>query len=424
MGGCLLAGLLLARPALCSEPISPASRDAMLARATQIHYDPATRLVTLLVPPQDAAGRIPTPLHPEDVFVYENGHRQSPVDVRVQHAAITVGLLLEYGGRYPSLDDAAADAVSMAAQQFVSDIGAHDRVAIWTYGDHLRQLADFSQDHVTLQGTIIDLQPPPSSELDFYDALGQTLATMRKLRGRRALLLVSDGRDTFSRMTFRQVLQAARGSRIPIYIIDLGPDLQRYIEDASAPNPYAALNLPRDEERLKELAAASGGQYYAPEDMLDLSGLYDGLMARLRVRYRISYHSNAPASELTARNVRVALLRTAGGAASASLRAAPAEQPLRLIAVASYLPYGDTSRAARQLSTGVSAREPHSVQEPSYRAPGASRATSSARLRTAALSPEPQVVTTWLCSSTPQVENSARSSSADRRVCCAVSSRV
>lgn len=413
--GCLLASLWGAVPALATEPVSMAPRDTTLTPATQIHYDPATRQVTLLVPPLDRAGRIPTPLHPEDLVVYENGVPQSHVTVKVEHTPITVGVLLEYGGRYPSLDQTAADAVSMAAQQFISDIGTRDRVAIWTYGNHLRQLADFSQSHLALQGTIIDLQPPPSSELNFYDALDETLAKLHELRGHAALLVVSSGRDTFSRMTFRQLLQDARSSGTPIYVIDLGVDLQRYIEDAAAPNPYASLNLPRDEARLKQLALASGGQYYAPEDMLDLSGLYDELMARLRVRYRISYHSSAPASDTASRSVRVELLRTA--------QMQPRRQPrMQLIATAAYLPA--RREPVGQLSTGVSSREAHSVQEPSYKAPEGSRATSSARLRTAALSPEPQVVTTWLRSSMPHAANSARSSSGDRNVCCAVSTCV
>jgi VWFA-related protein len=420
---CLLIGLWSAGPARAAAP----------APATQIHYDPATRWVTLLVPPQDATGHPRTPLHPEDVIVYENGQRQSHVRVQVEHAAITVGLLLEYGGRFPSLDDDAGSAVSMAAQQFLNDIGPHDRIAIWTYGDRLGVLAGFSQDHATLLGTLIDLPSPPSSELDFYDALTEALARMRALPGRRALLVVSSGRDTFSRTTFRQALQGARSSNTPIYIIDLDPALQRYIADATTPNPYGALDLRGDEARLRQLALASRGQYYSPEDMLDLSGLYDDLLERLRVRYRISYRSSAPASGPAARSVRVELLRPLGGAAaaplaarSASAHAAAAEHPrMRLIAVASYRSAPPALHPREhQVSTGVSPREPHSVHEPSYSAPGGKPATSSARVSTAALSPEPHVVMTWLCSSTPHAAKRARNSAGASRVCCAVSSCV
>ncbi len=326
---CLLAGVLLAGPALVgATPVAPA------ASPTEIRYDRATRLVTLgFALPH--ANRLRGGLHPEDFVVYENGVRQQRVRVRAEHARLSVGLLLEYGGRYPSLDAAAGDAVSMAAQQFAGDIETHDRVAIWTYGNRIRQLVGFTQDHTSLQSTLyIDLQTPPFSELNFYDALLDALARLRVQSGQRALIVVSSGRDTFSRATFQQALQTARITGIPIYFIDLGPLLERYVASAATPNPYAALDLSRDEMQMQQIATASGGRMYSPDDMLDLSGLYDDLMETLRVRYRVSYHSDGDAAAV--RTVRVELLSAPASAAARLIDVAGHRAHLQIVAQATY----------------------------------------------------------------------------------------
>jgi VWFA-related protein len=338
---CLVVALLLAGPA-GAMPATP---------VTHIHYDPATRIVTLQLPLQGGALQLQEDPHPGNFAVYENGVRQHPVNVQVEHTPITVGVLMEYGGRLPALDDAAGSAVSMAVEQLLSDIGPRDHLAIWTYGDHLQTLAGFSQSHQTLESTLIGLQSPPSSELNFYDALVAALGRLRGRSGQRALLVISSGRDTFSRTSYPQALQAAAASGIPIYAIDLGPVLQRYISDAATPNPYGALNLVRDQTRLRKLAAASGGRCYSPEDILDLSGLYDDVMERLRVHYRISYRSDSPVGRgadgvSRLRRVLVVLVRERHeprrleDAAAAQRRHAP------LIATVSYRPYRPSGHAA------------------------------------------------------------------------------
>jgi hypothetical protein len=56
----------------------------------------------------------------------------------VEHAAVSVGLLLEYGGRYQALNETLGTAVSTAADQFLNEIGKDDKIAIWRYGDSVQ----------------------------------------------------------------------------------------------------------------------------------------------------------------------------------------------------------------------------------------------------------------------------------------------
>jgi hypothetical protein len=110
--------------------------------------------------------------------VFENGVRQMSASVDVEHAAVSVGLLLEYGGRYQALNETLGTAVSAAADQFLNEIGKDDKIAIWRYGDSVQQIAEFSQLHDTLRDVLISSPQSSISELNLYDALIDTLSRM------------------------------------------------------------------------------------------------------------------------------------------------------------------------------------------------------------------------------------------------------
>lgn len=281
---------------------------------TEIYFDPATNVVTVKMVVQDPNGYFIPNIRRENFVVYENGVRQQNATVEVEHAPVSIGLLLEYGGRFQALNRALGEEVSRAAHQFLDEIGREDKVAIWKYGDKLDELASFSQGHETLESALVDLRTPPFSEVNFYDALVATLTRLQALPGRKALLLISSGLDTFSKANYEDVLRAVRASRVPIYVIDLGTAVQEHASMLSSRGPYVRIDWKRAESELQEIAQSSGGRMYSPQSTFDLSGTYDDLMENLRVRYVITYKSDSDHDLSTARSVRIELVdsRTGG----------------------------------------------------------------------------------------------------------------
>src|SRR5581483_7786825 len=184
---------------------------------------------------------------------------------------------------------ALAQQVPQAAHQLVDELGPKDRIAIFRYGDRVDQVADFSSGRETLDGLFIGLNKPEFSELNFYDALIATLDSMKKVNGRKAVILISSGVDTFSKASYEQALAAARDSGTPIYVINIGPGLRESVERTSNAGPYARLDWNRAAKELQEIAKACGGRVYVPDSIFHLSGVYDDLMENLRVRYVITY---------------------------------------------------------------------------------------------------------------------------------------
>ncbi len=296
-----------------NRPAAPLFEGAQGKQRTEIHYDASSGMVTVKMLVQDPNGYFIPNIRRENFAVYENGVRQHNATVEIEHAPVTMGVLLEYGGRYQALNRAVGEEVGKAARGFLDEIGRNDRVAIWRYGDTLEELAGFTQGHDTLDSSLVALATPPFSELNFYDALIAALSRMQGAMGRKALLVVSSGIDTFSKASYQDVLRAVRQSDVPIYVINLGPALQEHLSLLPASGPYAQLDWKRAGAELQEIATASGGRVYSPASAFELAGIYDDLMENLRVRYVITYKSSAPGDLSAARTVRIELVNPATG---------------------------------------------------------------------------------------------------------------
>lgn len=300
---------------------SPAFSTGLAQRNTSdVQFDPASGIVTVRMNVHDPHGNLIPNIRRDDFAVYENGVRQQNVTVDVEHAPISVAVLLEWGGRYQAFNRALGDNIPRAASQFLSEIGPRDKIALWTYADRPAKLADFSTSPESLDGLLLTLETPGFSEANFYDALLATLQRMKTVAGRKAVIVLSSGVDTFSTASYEDLLKAAETCETPVYAINLGPALRAEAESVSNTGPHAQIDWNRAAMALQQIAQKSGGRAYSPESTFDLSGIYDNIMQSLRVRYVITYKSSANAGG-QARTVQVELIDPKTGR---PLEAAPA----------------------------------------------------------------------------------------------------
>lgn len=275
---------------------------------TAIRFDPATSTVTIKLLVQDPAGYFVPGLHPDNFAVYENGVRQKNASVEIEHAPVTLAIVMEHGGRYKGLNRISSEEVLRAGSQLLDELGRQDKVAVWEYADSAQQVADFSTGHDRLEQIFMDSNVPDSSEIDFYDALVTTAAAMKSVTGRKALVVITSGVDTFSKTDYTHALDAVRASGTPVYIVDIAPDLRENAATYMDLAPYRSLDWKKTENRLQEIAAISGGRMYRESNIMDLTAVYDDLMENLRMRYVIVYRSTSTAPLDVARTVRVELV--------------------------------------------------------------------------------------------------------------------
>ncbi len=317
--------------AAASHPPDMIAPGQAVAPKPEIHFDAASGIVTVKLMVEDPSGRFIPNIRRENFAVYEDGVRQPNPEIEVEHAPVSLAVVMEWGGRYQSLNQEMYDELPRAAHQLLSEITKQDKIAVWKYGDRPEQIADFSKGHDALDAIFLNLNPPEFSEANLYDALVSTLQTMRSVPGRKALVLLSTGIDTFSKASYSDVLQAARESGTPIYVINVGPALRATVDQFSQSGPSARLDWSRAQRELQEIARVSGGRLYSPNSTFDLSGVYDDMMENLRVRYVVKYKSPA-AGSTAARTVRVDLVnpQTGGPLEILDAKGKPVEEKLSM----------------------------------------------------------------------------------------------
>jgi VWFA-related protein len=272
----------------------------------QIDFDPQTQRVKMTVAVQDPSGYFIPNLRPENFAVYEDGVLQKNAAVAVDHAAVSISVLLEGGGRYQELNQLLRIEIPSAAHPLLNALTPQDKVAVYAYADTVRLMVDVNQPRERIDTVFNDLKPAGFSEANLYDALIDTLKRTQRMPGRRALLLISTGLDSFSHATFDDVVAAAENGETPVYCVGLAELVRRSFVNSTG--PLTRIDWNRANHQLEAISKASNGRTYLRDTLLDASAIYDDMMEHLRVRYIITYTSSSPRGGGTPRRVRVALV--------------------------------------------------------------------------------------------------------------------
>lgn len=257
-------------------------------------FDPQTHQVTVEAHPPAVIWDSTADLRRRSFVVYEDNVRQVVNDVDLVDSPLSIGVLLEDGGRYHAVNEAIADNASRAVRDLMHSINPYDHLTIWTYGNQVQALADPTQSASGLQQAQLYLPVAPSSESNFYDALVTTLPQVQQMPGRKALIVISTGIDTFSNADYPAVLRAARAAAVPICVINLGPVVRSALTvDGSDPQLYPHLNWQQASSQLSHLAQVSGCRAVTPGSSFEFPAMFDKLLPNLRLQYVIHYRSTA-----------------------------------------------------------------------------------------------------------------------------------
>jgi hypothetical protein len=304
--------------------------------ALQVAFDPQTQLVKLTLLVEDPEGYFIPNLRRENFAVFEDGVLQKNATVDIDHAAVSMSVLLEGGGRYQELNKLLRTEIPIVAHPLLNALIPDDKVAVFSYADAVKLLADVGQPRDRLDALFSQPQISRFSEADLYDALIETLNRTQSMPGRRALLLISTGLDSFSHATFDDVVSDAERADTPVYCIDLAGLVQRTFVDIAG--PLSKIDWNRTSNQLKTLARVSNGRTYLRDTVIEIPAIYDDLMEHLRVRYVITYTSSGAHRGSSMRRVRVALVDARTGGPLRMTDAAGKAITARVSADAGYTP--------------------------------------------------------------------------------------
>jgi len=209
---------------------------------------------------------------PEDLDIIEDGVEQKLEAFQEASAPVSLFLVLDASGSMRR----DAPTVIEAAKAFVGALPRHDKLSVMLFADK----ASIEHDLTTIR--LWSLEAIDKYEANggtaLYDAILTSLTRLKTVEGRRAVVVLTDGRDEDnpgtgpgSVATWEDVLAELDGSQTLLFPIGLGPNVDR--------------------EKLEELAARTHGEAYFPEDVSTLDAEYRRILENLRRRYVISYTS-------------------------------------------------------------------------------------------------------------------------------------
>lgn len=228
------------------------------------------QFVELFVSALDRSGRPVRGLQMEDFEVFESGIRQEISRFEtVGDLPIHIGVLLDNSG---SMRGALDQARAAALRFFREAITPKDRAAVITFNRFPTLAVKLTSDLAQLGGGLAGLTA--EGETALYDSVMFGLYYFAGIKGQRALLLLSDGRDEASRFSFEETLAYARRAGVTLYAIGLN------LHESGA---RAALS---------KLADETGGRSFFLSDVTGLDEVYQQIQQDLRTQYLLAYQSS------------------------------------------------------------------------------------------------------------------------------------
>jgi VWFA-related protein len=177
------------------------------------------RLVNVTATVIDENGHYVPGLRAEDFIVEEDGVPQTIAHFTQDYdVPVSVGIVLDTSGSMERKIRTATDAVNT----FIKTIHAEDDIFLMSFAGEAVLRQDFTSDRNRLSKALRSLRLAGGTAL--YDALGKALSIIRNGRhDKRAILLISDGEDTSSRMNLDQTIRAVRESELLIYALGIAP---------------------------------------------------------------------------------------------------------------------------------------------------------------------------------------------------------
>jgi len=248
-------------------------------------------LVNVLVSVLDEHNR-PAPDLPRESFqLFEEGVEQK-IDVFESETQLPLDLALMIDSSLSAHKEIAFE--QDAAAHFISQVlRPGDRLAVFSVGENVTQLAGFSDNVATLQAAVHRM--PSDAGTSIYDAI---LLASRSLehRGedrRRVIILVTDAGETTSTSDFDAARKAAVRSGSLLYTIVIRP-----VKNESGRNTAG-------EHALETITDTMGGAMFYPDAASELDGIFDRINRELRTQYRLGYYPNPRGPANTYRQIEV-----------------------------------------------------------------------------------------------------------------------
>jgi len=291
-------------------PPPPAEKPKKVEGMPDYSINVEVPLVNLDVLVTTKNGQFVPGLKKDNFRVLEDGVAQPISNFSQAEAPITAVLLVEFAStNYQFLYDALN-----ASYTFAGGLKKEDWVAVVSYDMRPHILVDFTQDKRAVYGALNQLRIPGFSERNVFDALYDTLDRLDRLEGRKYIILVSTGVDTFSKLNLDQILKKVKSTRnVTIFSVGIGRALVEWAEAHGYLGSLGSLNYLQAENQLNTFSRMTGGRAYFPRFQGELPEIFRDIASDIRNEYNIAYHPTNAKLDGSYRKLKVELVAPDGG---------------------------------------------------------------------------------------------------------------
>jgi len=265
--------------------------------------------VSLGVSVLDNKGRFIPNIPRGNFRVLEDNVPQPVTAFEMGEAPMTVCLVIEFSNLFQQYYTETWYQTLSASYGFLETLKAEDYVAVVAYDMRPEMLSDFSTDKSQAAAAMKRLNFAAYSEANLYDALVDTADRMSGIEGRKAIVLISSGIDTFSKLTFDKTRKSLQDAGVPIYALGLMQAL-RQMADAYM-GPIARLDFLQADNQLRTFAKETGGQAFFPRFYGEFPSIFRAVSEALRGQYALSYQPTNTTRDGKFRKIKVELVNPA-----------------------------------------------------------------------------------------------------------------
>lgn len=244
-------------------------------------------LVSVPVSVIDRGGKYVVDLQQKDFRIYEDGVEQLITHFSNIDQRFSAVLLMDTSGSTASF----LEQMKEAAKSFVEQLRPVDTIQPVYFHGEIKPLTTNSINDPGILSTAIDQMRLGPDDLGtrLYDAVDFALRALESQSGRKAVILFTDGENTWGKATMKSTLREAEESDTIIYALQYG-------------------NLPA-QKYLQQLAEKTGGRYFMAPDANTISRSFAEVAEELRRQYVLGYHPNERAKKGQERKIRVKVSR-------------------------------------------------------------------------------------------------------------------
>ena len=233
----------------------------------------------------DQDGNLVTGLKRENFRILDQGQPQQVANFAPTDAPITIVMLVEFsatmGGYFGYKAQYWADG-------FLQQLKPQDWVALKTFDLRTTLQVDFTRDKREVDQAIRTLGFPSFHEANLFDALYETIDQLRDVHGKKSILVLATGYDTFSKHTLDQILHRLKEADVTIFCVGMGEEIDLY-------NPTGGgIGYAQAQNQLNTFARMTGGYSWFPRFDAEMGPIFGTVGAFLRNQYTLIFSPNTP----------------------------------------------------------------------------------------------------------------------------------